>query len=104
MREKLDDGTISKEQMDKVIALDNMLTEKGLQTYMQVGKTLRAELGYGTVESKSSGSKKTSRKSTGRKSSKAKKKSFSIPSGFSLVPGGGSGAGSVANLIRNSTP
>jgi hypothetical protein len=64
MREKIQDGTISKEQMDKVIALDDMMTANGLQQYLQVGKTLRAELGYGGGSTE----KTTSRKSSGRKS------------------------------------
>lgn len=51
MRYELQQGTLNQEEMDKIIALDNLLTSEGLQPYMQVGKTLRRELGYGVVDS-----------------------------------------------------
>jgi hypothetical protein len=69
MRTKIEDGTISREQMDKVIALDDLLTGNGLQQYQQVGKTLRAELGYGN------GVATAGKKSSGKKSGKNGKKS-----------------------------
>jgi hypothetical protein len=99
MRAELLKGTITKDQMDKVIQIDDLLTSAGLQRYPQVGKTLRAELGYSVPGSTAKGG----RKSSGRSGGRSRKSSFTIPSGFSLVPGGGSSAGSVANLIRNAT-
>jgi hypothetical protein len=69
MRAELQKGTISKGQMDKVVALDDMLTEKGLQSYYQVGKRLRYELGYagGTLATSRTGRRRRSgRKGGGR--------------------------------------
>jgi hypothetical protein len=63
MKAELERGTISKAQMDKIIETDNLLTSLGLQTYPQVGKKLRAALGYGQVASSSS-SKSSSRSSS----------------------------------------
>lgn len=65
MRNELRKGTISKEQMDKVIAIDNALTELGLQKYAQVGKTLRRELGYGLVSSSGGSGRSGSSRSGG---------------------------------------
>lgn len=53
MRAQLESGTISKEQMDKVIEIDNILTAAGLQKYAQVGKKLRSDYGYGAAPTSS---------------------------------------------------
>jgi hypothetical protein len=73
MRYELSNGTISKEQMDKLVAMDNLLTTEGLQDYMQIGKELREDLGYGVVEIGSGASKyatKAKSKSTAKAGSK----------------------------------
>ncbi len=72
MRTELENGTITKAQMDKIIALDDMLTANGLQDYLQVGKTLRAELGYGGTVAKGG------RKSSGRGGRNASKKASDL--------------------------
>lgn len=75
MRTAIQGGKMTKAQLDKAIEVDNALTEAGLQPYLQIGKTLRKELGYGApTSSKSGGGRRTSksggRKSGGRKSSR----------------------------------
>ncbi len=74
LRTAYSNNEISKQEMDQIIEMDNILTEAGLQPYSFVGKALRSELGYGQVASgsKSSGSKKTSsRKGGSKKQAKA---------------------------------
>lgn len=84
MRYQLEQGTITQEQMDKIISLDNLLTSEGLQDNMQVGKTLREELGYGIVES-GSGMSSYAKKASSKSSAKGKKgKKISISKGDSI--------------------
>lgn len=54
MERIIESGKVSKEQLDEAIALDNFLTESGLQSYYQIGKELRAKLGYGSPSSSKS--------------------------------------------------
>lgn len=98
MRTQLQSGKVTKEQMDKAIQLDNLLTEKGLQKYPQIGKKLRAELGYGLVGNQTV-SKGRSGGRRGRGGSR-KKYQFDIPSSFSLLPQKKS-IGSVSKLLAN---
>jgi hypothetical protein len=67
MLKELQNGTITKAQMDKIIEVDNVLTSSGLQQYAQVGKTLRNQLGYGQIAVSSSKTK--SKGSKGKKPS-----------------------------------
>jgi len=97
MRRSIQAGNMTKAQIDKVIEVDNALTEAGLQKYMQVGKTLRGELGYGLpkASSKSGGGRKSSggrggsrggrRGSKGGKGKAAKKYSFFFEGGSNPI-------------------
>lgn len=100
MRSELEKGTISREQMNKVIEIDNILTSMGIQKYSQVGKKLRAELGYGAVSGKSSSGSSKSSKSRSSKGGSSSPK-FTIPDGFSLLPYSGSSISSIVNLLHN---
>ena len=69
MRRAIQAGNISQRQLDMAIAVDDALTEAGLQPYLQIGKTLRRELGYSIP---ASASKSSSRSSGGSKKKKGK--------------------------------
>ena len=64
MRSVIKQGKISKKQLSTAIAIDNLLTENGMQPYLRIGKTLRKELGYGIPDSVAKSSGKGGRKST----------------------------------------
>ena len=101
MRSRIQDGTISKAQMDKVIEIDNALTQAGLQKYPQVGKMLREELGYGLVSNQTSSSSSRSSSKGGRKSSGRKSAGKgSKPKKFSFFYEGGSNPISVNKSLR----
>lgn len=74
----IENGMITQEQMDKAMKLDQYLYEKGVSGSLEFSNTIRRDLGYNEVDSKTSGKGKT-----GGKGKKAKK--ISIGKGVSLA-------------------
>ncbi len=105
MRTELEKGTITREQMDKIIELDDLLTNAGLQPYTQVGKKLRAELGYGSGSTKSSGKsgRKTSGRKSGSRSSKGKASNFDLTKMFAFGSNPTSTTKSLRQLLKEAT-
>jgi len=78
MRTALQSGQLTEKQLAKAIEIDNYLTEKGLQSYLQIGKTLRRELGYAAPGGgRSGGGRSGGGRSGGRKGSKKGKFDYS---------------------------
>jgi hypothetical protein len=61
----------TKEQLDKALKIDELLTTAGLQPYLQIGKTLRLKLGASVPGS--SGGSSGGRKRSARGGSRSKK-------------------------------
>lgn len=95
MRTAIENNLVTREQLQKAADTDVILTQLGIQKYLQIGKTLRADygLGGGSTSSKtSSGSSRSSSKSSG-----SKKSSFK----YSMFYGGSNPVSSTNKSLRS---
>lgn len=101
MRTAIEKNLVTREQLQKAADTDVILTQLGIQKYLQIGKTLRADynLGGGSTSSTSSKTSSGSRKSSSRSSgssSKSKNKFDYDLMGF----GGSNSTSSISKSLR----